>query len=626
MAPRSSLPTSSKKRKSNSDNASDSTSATIKSLEEQLIAAVSSKSSLNALADLLDITSNEADAQTVFKAIYALYRVFVVIITNGLLLNVSGTDETRTVREWLQEKLRSYVELLTGLLKDEESMLKTSSLKILFSLQKHLSTSLSQAPGSSNVARPQFHITSFRQILQGLLLCPPSSRITIQAKRHKREREASEVDGGKLDPEVRELFIDQWLSECDDIRWFFLRESAGLLSTSSREQHPHAPDNLLSILERITTFPTEAAELTKWWVEELGARPPKPKSAAGKDDEDDEDETPDVEAGGEIEDDWRKYFDNQNTSDEKASSEAKGSGVRLYKLTIHQSLHSLPSHQAVFTRAWLTLLPLLSVGSSEAKRNLATRALNVMHRGVLPHLTRPILAMDWVGSCVDYGGTVGLLALNALFILMKEYNLDYPQFYTRLYAFLDRNVLHLKHRARFFRLTELFLSSTMLPVALLASFLKRLARLSLNAPPAAVVMIIPFTYNLLKKHPALMVMIHRVDDTFDAASDPFDDKEPNPTLTNAIDSSLWELYSQKSHYHAPASTLARIFEEPFTKPSYSLEDFLDHTYSTLYDTEVKRRIKKEPAIAMDVPSKAWFPPSSSEQLDADKISTLWAFS
>ena len=37
---------------------------------------------------------------------------------------------------------------------------------------------------------------------------------------------------------------------------------------------------------------------------------------------------------------------------------------------------------------------------------------------------------------------------------------DYPSFYTRLYGFLDRDVLHLKHRARFFRLTELFLSST----------------------------------------------------------------------------------------------------------------------------------------------------------------------
>jgi U3 small nucleolar RNA-associated protein 19 len=55
-----------------------------------------------------------------------------------------------------------------------------------------------------------------------------------------------------------------------------------------------------------------------------------------------------------------------------------------------------------------------------------------------------------------------------------------------------------------------------LPVALLASFVKRLARLSLSAPPAAIVMIIPLTYNILKKHPALMVMIHRVDESYEA--------------------------------------------------------------------------------------------------------------
>lgn len=113
-------------------------------------------------------------------------------------------------------------------------------------------------------------------------------------------------------------------------------------------------------------------------------------------------------------------------------------------------------------------------------------------------------------------------------------------------------------------------------------------------------MIIPFTYNLLKKHPALMVMIHRKDETYEATNgqphigfvkitrrsfhlpiDPFNPAERNPTLTNALESSLWELYTQKSHYHSAVSTLARIFEEAFTKPNYALEDFLDHTYSTV---------------------------------------------
>jgi U3 small nucleolar RNA-associated protein 19 len=99
-------------------------------------------------------------------------------------------------------------------------------------------------------------------------------------------------------------------------------------------------------------------------------------------------------------DDWRKFFDDEQISPDVGKT--KGPSLRLHNMTIHQSLHSLGSHRAVFTRAWLTLLPRLS-GRSERFKALATRALNIMHRGVLPHLTRPFLVMDWVGECVDLG-------------------------------------------------------------------------------------------------------------------------------------------------------------------------------------------------------------------------------
>ncbi|OBZ78914.1 hypothetical protein A0H81_01297 [Grifola frondosa] len=369
-----------------------------------------------------------------------------------------------------------------------------------------------------------------------------------------------------------------------------------MLPNYSFQVSPHVPGNLLSILERLTTFPTKASELNAWWVEELGTRPPTKKHS----DPEDEPVEHDADVPSETEDDWRKFFEDQPTDTEQTPV---GGGPRLHTMTIHQSLHSLASHKAIFTRAWLGLLPQLSLDTGESNRALSLRVLNVLHRGVLPHLTRPILVMDWVSSAVDHGGTVGLLALNALFVLMKEYNLDYPSFYTRLYGFLDRNVLHLKHRARFFRLTELFLSSTLipmpsshLPAILVASFVKRLARLSLNAPPAAVVMIMPFTYNILRTHPSLMCMIHRDDDLLDVHCDAFLVNEPNPNLTKALDSSLWELYTHKIHFHAAVSTLARIFEEAFTRPQYNMEDFLDHTYGTMFETETKHKIRKDPVV------------------------------
>ena len=156
--------------------------------------------------------------------------------------------------------------------------------------------------------------------------------------------------------------------------------------------------NVLSILEKLTTFPTEQTELNSFWVPELAAKPLKSKQSSKKGSTDVDLSDEEVNDQANENDDWRKFFDEPVSAD---ADKPKGPGVRLHKMTVHQSLHSLGSHRAVFTRAWLTLLPRLSRPSNF--KALATRALNVMHRGVLPHLTRPLLVMDWIGECVDLG-------------------------------------------------------------------------------------------------------------------------------------------------------------------------------------------------------------------------------
>lgn len=66
-----------------------------------------------------------------------------------------------------------------------------------------------------------------------------------------------------------------------------------------------------------------------------------------------------------------------------------------------------------------------------------------------------------------------------------------------------------------------------------------------------------------------------------ARQDPYDAAEANPNHTGALDSSLWEIVSHRNHYHSTVSTLSRIFEAAFTRPAYTMEDFLDHTYATV---------------------------------------------
>ncbi|KAG6376235.1 CBF/Mak21 family-domain-containing protein [Boletus reticuloceps] len=581
--PPSSLPPPTKRRKTEGKTVT-------KDLELQITAAVAENASLNPLSDLLHIAQNASYPRDMSKAVYSLYRVFVVIISSNKLAP-GGGDAAKVVRKWVWERLDAYVNLLLGLLQDEEATLRIIALDILLSLLKHLSSFTKSNPDN----QPQFHFSHFRHIVQGLLLCPPSTRHGSTAS-----------FAGQTAPDVRDHFVNTWFAVHDDIRWCFLRDATAILSKYSSVDHPNLPGNLLSIMEKLTTFPTGPSELNAWWVEELGKKPPKPKNGKADEVDGEDEELRDVENEDE-QDDWKKFFDDDTNA--KHTKKVVGVQGRTHQLTFHQSLHSLQAHRAVFTRTWLTFLPHLSSTSTGFNRILTTRALNIMHRGVLPHLTRPILVMDWISACVD---------------------LDYPSFYTRLYAFLDRDVLHLKHRARFFRLTELFLSSTHLPASLLASFVKRLSRLSLAAPPAAIIMIIPLTYNLLKRHPALMGMIHRTQDADGPFIDPFLPGETNPNITNAIDSSLWELYSHKQHYDSAVSTLVRIFEEAFTKQGYSMEDFLDHTYGTLIEAETKRRIRREPPLVMEL-VKDPFPHTSGEDVDIvvqgelDVVSELWVF-
>ncbi len=197
--------------------------------------------------------------------------------------------------------------------------------------------------------------------------------------------------------------------------------------------------------------------------------------------------------------------------------------------------------------------------------------------------------MDFLTDSYDFGGSTSLLALSGLFYLIQEKNLDYPLFYQKLYSLLDAGILHSRHRSRFLRLLDTFLASTHLPAALVASFIKRLSRLMLHAPPAGIVAIIPWIYNLLKRHPTCTFMIHRevreaeakqqlADEGMD---DPFNMQEKDPMHTNAIDSSLWEIQMLQSHYHPNVATLAKIISEQFTKQAYNIEDFLDHSYASV---------------------------------------------
>ncbi|KAK7923371.1 CBF/Mak21 family protein [Apiospora marii] len=277
--------------------------------------------------------------------------------------------------------------------------------------------------------------------------------------------------------------------------------------------------------------------------------------------------------------------------------------------------------------AWLAALRL---GPNRDERK---RVLKNMTRMIAPWFTQPEFLADFLTDSYDAGGSISLLAISGIFYLIQKRNLDYPSFYRKLYSLLDSDILHSKHRSHFLRLLDTFLGSSHLPAALVASFIKRLARLSLNAPPAAIVAIIPFFYNLFMKHPLCTFMMHRVPRTAEDKAlienegflDVFDASEPDPMKTNAIDSCIWEVVQHQDHYQPNVATLARIIQEQFTKQSYNGEDFLDHSYGSFLEAEFAKQIRKAPVVEFMIPKRIFLPQDPASGVEDNLLTKIWEF-
>ncbi|KAG6007282.1 hypothetical protein E4U21_006200 [Claviceps maximensis] len=290
-------------------------------------------------------------------------------------------------------------------------------------------------------------------------------------------------------------------------------------------------------------------------------------------------------------------------------------------------LLSITQHKRQGQDAWLALMGVVDT------REERKRLLDIVSTIIAPWFTKPELLADFLTNCYNAGGSMSLLALSGVFYLIQERNLDYPSFYAKLYSLLDREILHSKHRSRFFRLLDTFLASTHLPAALVASFLKRLSRLALNAPPSAIAFVIPWMYNMLKRHPSCTFMLHRVitdperkqeirDHGF---QDPFLADETDPMETEAMESCLWEIVQLQSHYHPNIATISKVLSEQFTKQSYNMEDFLDHSYASLLEAELGKDVKKAPVIEFQIPKRIFLPQDDPTTAPDSLLVKLWDF-
>ncbi|OBR15248.1 CBF/Mak21 family protein [Colletotrichum higginsianum IMI 349063] len=489
-----------------------------------------SKKHYNNISKLIQTTStHEDEPEAATLACVALCRVFVRLLSAGALVPRKGLPEKEAVVvQWLKERYFEYKSVLVSLLAEEDlaPTMLTLALRCLKAEAQHLYE-------KEEYIFPQNFL---EQIVAGLL--------------------GSDSDDARVE------FVEKYLTQYDDIRFFTLKAIKALTETPGSLPHDELFDDAFALLSNIGSVPTE---LGNFYVEK-----PKKKS---------------------------------------------------------HNVNSLHQHKKQGQDAWLAVLKLA------ATREQRKQVLDVMSNEIAPWFIRPELLADFLTDSYDAGGSISLLALSGVFYLIKERNLDYPSFYTKLYSLLDSEILHSKHRSRFFRLMDTFLSSTHLPAVLVASFIKRLARLSLNAPPSAIVFVVPWMYNILKRHPLCTFMIHRETRDPEAKAlmekqgvdDPFVADEADPAETHAIDSCLWEIVQLQSHYHPNVATIAKIMSEQFTKQSYNIEDFLDHSYGSLLEAEMSKQVRKPPVLEFQIPKKVFLPNDPESGFQDNLVTKLWNF-
>ena len=269
---------------------------------------------------------------------------------------------------------------------------------------------------------------------------------------------------------------------------------------------------------------------------------------------------------------------------------------------------------------------------------LYKRVLVFFDDGVLPHIQKPMAWLDFLCDAYEQPGVLPILALASMYTLITVHNVEYPDFYSKLYSVLSLESMYTVHRVEFFTKVNRFLSSTYLPNYLVASFVKRLARLALHGPPTGALTAITLMYNLMTNHPTTLSLIHQ--DAYvsrtarvvpigpdSAGNDVFDPEEEDPAKTGASESSLWEIQALENHYLPRVAKAARIFRRleknamrskklnPRAAQAELLSASLGVTYTSLISSEARattrRGVPRKIPLAYVAPTSLFDAPSFS---------------
>jgi U3 small nucleolar RNA-associated protein 19 len=195
--------------------------------------------------------------------------------------------------------------------------------------------------------------------------------------------------------------------------------------------------------------------------------------------EDDESEDGSQSDSSEDEDhDTKKLTKKRSLKAEGVTSSSTKKRRRDFNLS--EQIQDVHCHIKLFSKCWVLFFS-LPLTTKQIKLSLKH-----LPEYVIPILYQPLLLADYLSNLVSNGGVIGVLALESLFHLIIEYNLDYPNFFNCLYSLLSVEVLSAKYRTKYMNLLHLSLKSANVPEYSVAGFIKKLSVLTLMIPGPAV--------------------------------------------------------------------------------------------------------------------------------------------
>lgn len=567
-----------------------------------------------------------------------LRRIFKTCVQHGHFLTPLIDDEEHTPARqkwnaWLvqQRNERLVTQLCDRIRLGKRYALRTLCGVIASSPAYHKTAAITNAIIDQSMCRRLIEALCVRR--------PPSTQL-----RHTKTEKSQPNDHLpplEIDEVLLQMLQQDFMAPYRDVQYFTLLAIADLgrkFSTANehKERNPHEQnviaDNMLKILVSIDIADTKndllKSENTKatflitppeYNANRSSTRTTR-QSDGGDSDSNDHDyglDTTDEE--GQDSDEETDYSDSETETKTPSSSSKKRARITI---TVNNKknarprrrnrsqapffLKSLSRHRRVFSEAWIQTLSLLPTTQSNQHHR---RALLHLPQHVIPKMHNPLRLADYFTQLYrghnnntqhslsnkhtrNNNSLTPILALQGLFVLMTEHELEYPQYYQSLYALLKPHVFYVKHRTRFFGLLNVCLAkSQMLPAYMVAAFLKRLCRGALTAPPSGALFVLALTSNLLRKHPECACLVHREKNTTDGGEDDsYDADTDDPAQCRALESSLWELDALQKHYHPAVATLAKACGREDDKlPMHNMDDFLLHTYKSLFELEQKRR-------------------------------------